>query len=97
MFHGIGPEARDTSSKNRKFGPPWLGGRLLRCRRLRRFRNCVGLSLDWQLVTLTRFSLSSKKQKKETLMNPWFLVYISTQLTLLVHPDRGNQEIYFCL
>ena len=70
MFHGIGPEARDTSSKNRKFGPPWLGGRLLRCRRLRRFRNCVGLSLDWQLVTLTRFSLSSKKQKKETLMNP---------------------------
>ena len=37
---------------------------------LRKSRNCVGLMGDWQLVTLTRLFLSSKKEKKKTLMNP---------------------------
>ena len=42
-----------TRSKNRKFGPPWAGGRSLSCRCLRKSKNCVEQRGDWQLVALT--------------------------------------------
>ena len=48
-----------TSSKNRKFGLPWLS-------LLHKSRNCVGLRGDWQLVTLTRLFLSTKNKKKKS-------------------------------
>ena len=56
-----------TSSKNRKFGPPWFGGRLLSCRCLRKSKNYVGLRGDWHLVTFTRLFLSPKNKKKKAL------------------------------
>ena len=40
------------------------------CRCLHKSKNSVGLKGDWQLVTLTRLFLSSKNEKKKTLMNP---------------------------
>ena len=81
------------SSKNRKFGPPWLGGRSLSCRCLRKSRNFVGLRGDWQLVTFTRLFLSSKKKK--TLMNPWVYLAQCKILTtnVIVFPGRDARRL----
>ena len=80
-----------TSSKNRKFGPPWLGRRSLSCRFCASQGNCVGLRGDWQLVTLTRLFLSSKNKKKKDVNEPLISLYFlkSYELKTLILRERN--------